>query len=263
MAMRGFTKVEVVTLVGIMALLAALVIVLMPQPVVHVEIKEVKVTAPAEGPDEITIAPDSFVFAPKSLTIAPESVTLTPPREEKVTRTPRAPTFPVGFAAMKTECMANVRNIVGLLEFSQRYPAYSGPNLILYLVKKGEIEGEDRLNLLFCPGDKNESLKMAGGVEAYVDLDLGKRGEYGHLTSYAGRDQLDKLCTAKKGSRKTLVLVCDDSEDHHDGQGFVVGLTGGAAKWRDKIDDWSLDPQTRVEVGAESVIEELQCLRSE
>ncbi|MHC4971788.1 MAG: hypothetical protein ACYTG3_05610 [Planctomycetota bacterium] len=74
--MQGFTKVEVVTLVGIMAVLAALVIVLMPQPVVHVEIKEVNVAGPAEGPDEITIAPDSFTFAPKSLTIAPESVTM-------------------------------------------------------------------------------------------------------------------------------------------------------------------------------------------
>ena len=44
--MRGFTKVEVLTLVGIMAMLAALVSVLMPQPVVHVEIKEVTVAAP-------------------------------------------------------------------------------------------------------------------------------------------------------------------------------------------------------------------------
>jgi hypothetical protein len=260
--MQGFTKVEVVTLVGIMAVLAALVIVLMPQPVVHVEIKEVNVAGPAEGPDEITIAPDSFTFAPKSLTIAPESVTFTPPRDENV-RGPTARRSRSGFEAMKTECMSNIRNIVGLLEFGPKYPVKSGPNLILYLVKKGEIAGEDRLGLLFCPGDKFESLAKAGGVDAYYDLDLGKRGEYGHLTSYAGRDQLDKLSAAKKGSRRTYVLVCDDSEDHHDGRGFVVGLNGGAAKWRDKVRDWKLPRDTQVEVGEESVVEELQCLRSE
>ena len=260
--MRGFTKVEVLTLVGIMAMLAALVIVLMPQPVVHVEIKEVNVAAPAEGPTEITISPDSFTFAPKSLTIAPESVTFTSPPIEKVhiSQSRRSPT---GFEAMKVECMANMRNIVGLLEFGPRYPVKSGPNLILYLVKKGELEGEDHLNLLFCPGDKNESLVKAGGVDAYYDLDLTRQGEYGHLTSYAGRDQLDDENAARKGSPRTYVLVCDDSEDHHDGRGFVVGLNGGAAKWRDKVDNWGLDAKTRVEVGEDSVVEELQCLRSE
>jgi len=258
--MGGFTKVEVLTLVGIMAVLAALVIVLMPQPVVHVEIKEVKVSVPAEELDEITISPDSFTFAPKSLTIAPGSVTVTPPREETVRRTPRSR---AGFEAMKTECMSNMRNIVGLLEFGPKYPVKSGPNLILYLVKKGEIDGWDRLNILFCPGDRKESLRMAGGVEAYRDLDLARRGEYGHLTSYAGRDQLDEKNAARKGSPKTQVLVCDDSEDHHGGLGFVVGLTGGAAKWRDKVGAWNLDPKTHVTVGEDSVVEELRCLRSE
>jgi hypothetical protein len=261
-AMQGFTKVEVLTLAGIMAVLAALVIVLMPSPVVHVEIKEVNVAGPAEGPDEITISPDSFTFAPKSLTIAPESVTLTPPRDENV-RIPGSRMSRSAFEAKKIECMSNVRNIVGLLEFGAKYPAMSGPNFILYLVKKGEIEGADRLNLLFCPGDERESLAKAGGVEAYYDLDLSRRGEYGHMTSYAGRDQLNKLHAAKKGSSRTFVIVCDDSEDHHDGRGFVVGLNGGAAKWRDKVDDWNLPRGTHVEVGEESVVEELRCLRSE
>lgn len=167
------------------------------------------------------------------------------------------------FEAQKTECMSNIRNIVGLLEFGPRYPEKSGPNLILYLVKKGDIEGVDRLGLLFCPGDVNESLAKAGGVEAYEDLDLTKRGEYGHLTSYAGRDQLNKLCAAKKGSSKTFVLVCDDSEDHHDGKGFVVGLNGGAAKWRDKIDDFNMDLKKVVEIGEGSEVEQLQCLLGE
>ena len=43
----------------------------------------------------------------------------------------------------------------------------------------------------------------------------------------------------------------------------MVGLNGGAAKWRDKVDDWNLDPKTHVKVGKESVVEELRCLRSE
>ncbi|MHC4549099.1 MAG: type II secretion system protein [Planctomycetota bacterium] len=167
------------------------------------------------------------------------------------------------FEAQKTECMSNIRNIVGLLEFGQRYPEYSGPNLILYLVKKGEIEGRDRLGLLFCSGDTNDTLNRAGGEDAYKDLDLEKRGEYDHLTSYSGRDQLNKACAAKKGSSKTFILVCDDSEDHHDNKGFVVGLNGGAAKWRDKVDDYKLDIKTAIEAGEGSTIEELQCLRSD
>jgi hypothetical protein len=257
--LQGFTRVEVLTLAGIMAVLVALVIVLMPQPVVHVEIKEVNLGAPAEGPNEITFSPDSFTFAPKSLTIAPESVTFTPPREENV-HVPRSPT---GLKAMKVECMSNVRNIVGLLEFGAKYPVQSGPNLILYLVKKREIEGEDRLGLLFCPGDKNESLAKAGGVDAYYDIDLTRQGEYGHMTSYAGRNQFDKENAARKQSPRTFVLVCDDSEDHHDGRGFVVGLNGGAAKWRDKVNDWDLSRDTKVTVGEDSVVEELRCLRTE
>lgn len=235
--MRGFTKVEVLTLVGIMAVLAALVIVLMPRPVVHVEIKEVQVSAPARMPDEPTLSEwlaGEVVYYPKTL-----------------------------FESNKVECMSNVRNIVGLLEFGPKYPVQSGPNLILYLVKKGELEGESLLGLLFCPGDKNESLARAGGVEAYHDLDLTRQGGYGHLTSYAGRNQFDKENAARKQSPKTFVLVCDDSEDHHGGRGFVVGLNGGAVKWRDKIDDWELPPDTEVKVGEGSVVEELRCLRSE
>ena len=165
------------------------------------------------------------------------------------------------FEAQKTQCMSNIRNMVGLLEYGPRYPERSGPNLMLYLVKKGEIQGEDRLELLFCPGDLDETLKKAGGVDAYKDLDLDKRGEYGHLTSYAGRDQLNKACAAKKGSMKTFVLICDDSEDHHDAKGFVVGLNGGAAKWRDKVDNLNMDITTPVEVGEGSTVEQLQCLR--
>jgi len=203
--MKGFTKVEVLTLVGIMAVLVALAIVLL-QPVCVSQTK---------------------------------------------------------FSAQRTECMSNVMNIVGLLEFGAKYPVQSGPNLILYLVKKGEIDGEERLNLLFCPGDKEESLKLAGGVEAYLDLDLTFQGEHGHLTSYAGRNQFDKENAARKQSPKTLVLICDDSEDHHDGRGFVVGLTGGAVQWRDKVDDWDLPRDAHVKVGADSVVEELRCLRSE
>jgi len=238
--MQGFTKVEVLTLVGIMAVLAALVIVLMPQPVVHVEIKEVNVSAPAKVPDEPTFSDLVEEAFRREVVVIPKTL----------------------FQAHKTECMSNVRNIVGLLEFGTKYPVQSGPNLILYLVKKGEL-ADGRQRLLFCPGDKKESLKMAGGVEAYKYLDLTLQGEYGHLTSYAGRNQLDVENAARKHSPRTFVLVCDDSEDHHGGRGFVVGLNGGAAKWRDKVDDWKLRQDTYVNVGEDSVVEELRCLHSE
>jgi hypothetical protein len=198
--MRGPTKVEILTLVGILVVLAALV----------VELRPICGPFPPHGPG----------------------------------------------------CVCNVRNIVGLLEFGSKYPKKSGLNLVLYLVEKGDLQGEDRLDLLFCPGDKKESLEKAGGAEAYRNLDLTVHGKYGHLTSYAFRSPLEEADAAREQGRP-LVLVCDDSEDHHGGRGFVVGLTGGAAKWRDKVDDWGLDRSTHVEVGKNSVVEELRCLRSE
>jgi prepilin-type N-terminal cleavage/methylation domain-containing protein len=166
------------------------------------------------------------------------------------------------FEAKKTECMNNVKQIVGLLEIAggTSYPKYAGANLILYLVKAGDIEGEDRIKVLFCPGDELESLKQAGGISAYDDLDLSKRGEYDHLTSYAGRDQLTKHCVAKKGSTKAFVLICDDDEDHHDKRGFVVGLTGNQVKFRNKVEDWGLDKKATIAIGEGSEVEELQCL---
>ena len=168
------------------------------------------------------------------------------------------------FEAKKTECMSNIKNMVGLLEpMGTSYPKYSGPNLMLYLVKRGELEGEDSIGLLFCPGDETESLDGAGGLDAFSDLDLKKRGEYDHLTSYAGRDQLNSACAARKGSSKMVVLICDDSEDHHDDKGFIVGLTGGAVKWRHKVDDWDMDVKTPVRIGEGSPVEELQCLRAD
>ena len=168
------------------------------------------------------------------------------------------------FEAQKTECMNNLRNIVGLLEGSgTSYPNKAGPNLILYLVKKGEIhKSEDKLKLLFCPGDTN-AWDRAGGVDAFKDLNLDKRGEYGDLTSYAGRDQLTKACAAKKGDGATLVLACDKDEDFHGKKGIVVGLNGGAAKWRDKVDFYKIDIDTALTIGEGSTIEELKCLVTE
>ena len=72
-----------------------------------------------------------------------------------------------------------------------------------------------------------------------------------------------RICAAKRGSSPAKVLVCDDSEDHHDGKGFVVGLQGGSAKFRDKVDDWEIDISTVVQVGEGSVIPELVCLRTD
>jgi len=167
------------------------------------------------------------------------------------------------FEAQKVDCQNNIKQFAGFLELGMKYPAYSGPNLLLYFVNKGDLEGRDSLKLLFCPGDAKESLDKVGGVDAYKDIDLKKRGEYGAYTSYACRDQLNAQCAAKKGSPKPVVLICDDSEDHHAGKGFMVGLTGGAVKWRDKVDDWSLNVKTVVTVGEGSVVPELECLRAE
>ena len=163
--------------------------------------------------------------------------------------------------ASKLKCISNIRNVVGLIEgvHATKYPAFGGPNLVLYLVKKGEIVGEKNLQILFCPGDGVDSWEDSGGLEAYKGLDLKKKGEYGQLTSYAGRSR-NSDCVAKKGSMKSVILVCDDSDDHHDHKGFVCGYTGGAAEWRDKFDNWGLDHDTPVEIGENSSIDELKCL---
>ena len=168
------------------------------------------------------------------------------------------------FEAKKTECMNNVRNVIGLLVVGGEFPKkYGGSNLILQLIPQGEIEGEDNLKNLFCPGDGDESFDGAGGAEAYANLDVTKKGEHDHLTSYAGRDQGNKNCTAKKGSTKSVVLVCDDSEDHHDNKGFVIGLTDGAVKFKHKFNDWEIDVKTSISIGEGSAIKDLECLRAD
>ena len=165
---------------------------------------------------------------------------------------------------VKYACIQHVSQLVGMLEATpDRYPRHDGPNLILYFVKKGDIAGEVSLELLFCPGDRDETLAQAGGVEAYKNLDLSLKGEYGHLTSYAGRAMTDRDCRVPRGTPIPTVLVADDSEDHHFGEGIVVGLSGGAAKFRDKVDDYEMDRDTPLFVGEGSIVEELVCLRSE
>jgi prepilin-type N-terminal cleavage/methylation domain-containing protein len=162
-------------------------------------------------------------------------------------------------------CTEQVRDLTGLLESADatRYPRHAGPNLILYLVVKGQIAGKDTLEKLFCPGDQEESLEDAGGVEAYASLDLSLRAEYGHLTSYAARDQTKPETRAPRGAMPPVVLIADDSEDHHQGKGIVVGLTGGAAKWRDKVDDYGMRKDEPLTIGPDSAVDELTCLRVE
>lgn len=155
-----------------------------------------------------------------------------------------------------SRCENNVKTLVGLLERTEKTEV-SGLPWLLALVDSGELEGEDDLDLLFCPGDALESLATVGGPLAYRN----RSGDLGRYTSYAVRDRTDPACRALRIGGDPVVLICDDSEDHHAGQGFVVGLTGGAVRWRHKVDDWGLDPSTKVVVGEGSVVEELRCLR--
>jgi len=164
----------------------------------------------------------------------------------------------------RTECLHNVRQLVGMLETTgaSRYPKLAGPALILSLVQRGEIQGRDQLDLLFCPGDPHESLRDAGGEAAYEGL-RAETGGLAHLTSYAARAMTDPACIVSKSPSRSVVLIADDSEDHHDGKGIVVGLTGGVAKFRDKVDDYGLARDTPLAVGSESDREELRCLRAD
>ncbi len=168
--------------------------------------------------------------------------------------------------ADQLQCTNNVRQLCqSLIAVSgSSLPDQGGVNLLLYLYKGGTIErDEQNLGLLFCPGDKIESLREAGGVDVYKNLDLEKQGEHGNLSSYAGRNQRDRKCVANLSSTKTQALMCDDSQDHHLGKGFVVGYTNGAAKFREKLEHWKLDVAVDVKVGTGSEIEELKCLNTD
>lgn len=161
------------------------------------------------------------------------------------------------------ECQNNQRQICAMLVAADdKAWQMSGPNIPLYFVKKGDIVGTN-LKLLFCPGDATkENLVSAGGEEAYKNLDL-KSQQYEHLTSYAGRDQSNANCAVKKGTTSPEVMLCDDSEDHHNKKGFVCGYNDGSAKWIDKVDDWDMDLAASVAIGEGSSVKVLQCLRSE
>lgn len=270
----GLSLPEILVIAVVMAIVASLVVFLAPTPVVQVEIKEVKVEGGQPPPIHVEIkevkvgAPVTDETKPRPIHVEIKEVKVeqTAPRpapERGTAREPaRKPFNRLEHERNKLDCLNNMRQIVGLIEASSatRYPSYAGPNLMLYLVKKGLIAKEWQAQVLFCPGDNRESLKAVGGFNAYRDIDLKKRGAYGHLTSYAGRDQLDKNCAAKKGSMVPVILVCDDSEDHHAAMGFVVGYNGGAAEWRDKKRDWKLPAGKTVEVGKKSAVEELRCL---
>ena len=163
--------------------------------------------------------------------------------------------------AEQIQCMNHVRNLVGLLEVvGPDYPRRGGPAVILSLVVRGELRGVDRLSILFCPGDLIESFDAAGGEDAYRGLDTAQSDGLDALTSYAGRALTETRCQVSRVAGLTVPLVADDSDDHHL-NGFVVGYTGGAARWRDTRDHWNLDPSRRVEVGPGSAVPELECLR--
>jgi len=165
---------------------------------------------------------------------------------------------------VEVQCVKNAQGLANLLIVGQgaQFPAYRGADLILCLVNRGDLRGERYLKTLFCPGDTTDTWERAGGTEAFDKLDLTRKNEHGNLTSYAGRDQLDAKCAAKKGGDAT-VLVCDDSDDHHYKKGFVVAWTDGGAEFRSKAENWKIKFDKPVDIGENSEIDELKCLRAD
>ena len=170
------------------------------------------------------------------------------------------------FEQKKIGCINNCRNLASYLQLAGKnnYPDYSGGNLLLYFVKRSEIEGRDDLQVYFCPGDTDATFERSGGLETFkpANIDL-KKHEYDELSSYAGRRQRDKQCTAKRGATGTSVLLADQSEEHHDKRGIVVGLNGGRAVWRDKFDDYGMSKDEVLDIGEASSVDELKCLQSD
>jgi len=157
--------------------------------------------------------------------------------------------------AERVECIQHVSELVRLLEIngSNRYPKKDGAQFVLDGLRTGLFD-EHTLELLFCLGDLLEDLDGAGGPEAYKNLGPQSPGNtsYGHLTSYAGRRQTEPSCMASKTGPKKI-LICDDSFDHHQEQGIVVGIAGGTAKFK------QISAETLL-IGVGSTDEELRCL---
>lgn len=278
---RGFTLVEIVVLVVIMAVTAAVILVLAPRPIVPPEAPdpgpqlqriEERIAALRAEIEELRIAGSTATTADAERLAALEKrleplIRMAEQARRNIERSGGKEAIAnIGrFEADKVECMNNVRNITGLLSISlpNRYPGYSGANLILYLVKKGEIRGASRLESLFCPGDQRESLAAVGGARAYSAINLDRNGVYDAYTSYAGRDMRSAACKVRPSMPESRVLICDDSEDHHGGKGLVVGLTDGSVQWRDKARDYGMSLDARLEIGEGSAVEELACLRAD
>jgi len=67
----------------------------------------------------------------------------------------------------------------------------------------------------------------------------------------------------KPTESEASVMVCDDSEDHHDHKGFVVGLTNGSVQFREKLDFYKMSIDTVLEIGQGSAADELKCMRAD
>ena len=158
--------------------------------------------------------------------------------------------------AQRLECTQHISELVRLIETSggNRYVAESGARFVLQVIGNGLFADRDTLELLFCPGDLTEDLEQAGGVEVYKQKFDGSE-PLGELTSYAGRMQKETECRASKTGPKQ-VLICDDSLDHHDNEGIVVGISGGTARFRE------YDPAA-FQLGEGSSDDELRCLSAD
>ncbi|MFQ5845871.1 MAG: type II secretion system protein [Planctomycetota bacterium] len=167
------------------------------------------------------------------------------------------------FKKNQIACINNCRNIAALLIVEGKLPPKDGVNMLLWLVKKGDILGENIKASLFCPGDQ-VGWEHSGGLEAYkgsaIDLN---RHEYDDLSSYAGRKQLDKACSVSLTSAEPAILVCDQDEKFHDDKGICVGMTDGSAKYRDKLADYEKGQDQPLEIGEASDVEELRCMQAD
>jgi hypothetical protein len=260
--LNGFTVVEIAVLIVLLAVTAAVIVILAPEQ------------GPDYGPrfDELDARIGELRSRLADLEQRQRDETVV--REIREIREELEPLLQMTRGMQRTtdrkrssrgrkgaECMDHVRLLTNLLNIMMpnRYPDHSGANLILYLVKKGEIGlDEKRLQCLFCPTDARESLEAAGGVDSYRNLKLDHAGGHGHLTSYAGRDLSGY--PAKPGQSKAVVIVADDSADHHQGLGVVVGLSDGTVHWREFKSDYGVE---MAEVGPDSKVPELACLRAD
>ncbi len=145
------------------------------------------------------------------------------------------------------------------------WPRYSGKRFVLSVLATGDVDRSNPKNLeiFFSPGDKQRSVKKAGGPDAYKGITKQALREgklpVAHLTSYAGRRNLEREHVVTPAEEKAGTAVIADLSFPDIA---IVGFTNGAVRTMTRK-QLGLGPEDPIVVGDKSKSELLRSLSSD